>query len=165
MRGLRERFRPRLPGAAAAPAPSPGRAAGAVPGSPPGDPRGRKLAAWVLEGRQGEGCVYGSRRVPPPSPVPKYFPFINVLILFPSSSAFSSPLHIGKSLKTLMSKGILQVHPPICDCPGCRISSPVVRLLLNYVLWLRHLPSPLPPSLKKKGEKIPLLLCWWSRDL
>lgn len=33
----------------------------------------------------------------------------------------------GKSLKTLMSKGILQVHPPICDCPGCRISSPVVR--------------------------------------
>lgn len=36
----------------------------------------------------------------------------------------------GKSLKTLMSKGILQVHPPICDCPGCRISSPVVRLVL-----------------------------------
>nr|XP_011768595.2 sterile alpha motif domain-containing protein 11 isoform X2 [Macaca nemestrina] len=35
--------------------------------------------------------------------------------------------HKGKSLKTLMSKGILQVHPPICDCPGCRISSPVVR--------------------------------------
>ncbi|XP_055471096.1 sterile alpha motif domain-containing protein 11 isoform X3 [Psammomys obesus] len=33
----------------------------------------------------------------------------------------------GKSLKTLMSKGILQVHPPICDCPGCRISSPVNR--------------------------------------
>lgn len=37
------------------------------------------------------------------------------------------PSPIGKSLKTLMSKGILQVHPPICDCPGCRISSPVVR--------------------------------------
>lgn len=37
------------------------------------------------------------------------------------------PLLTGKSLKTLMSKGILQVHPPICDCPGCRISSPVVR--------------------------------------
>ncbi|XP_051027082.1 sterile alpha motif domain-containing protein 11 isoform X2 [Acomys russatus] len=35
--------------------------------------------------------------------------------------------HKGKSLKTLMSKGILQVHPPICDCPGCRISSPVNR--------------------------------------
>lgn len=34
----------------------------------------------------------------------------------------------GKSLKTLMSKGILQVHPPICDCPGCRISSPVVGI-------------------------------------
>uniref|UniRef100_A0A803YAK1 Sterile alpha motif domain containing 11 n=1 Tax=Meleagris gallopavo TaxID=9103 RepID=A0A803YAK1_MELGA len=33
-----------------------------------------------------------------------------------------------------MSKGILQVHPPICDCPGCRISSPVVRRLFNYVL-------------------------------
>uniref|UniRef100_UPI00358EA016 sterile alpha motif domain-containing protein 11-like isoform X2 n=1 Tax=Myxine glutinosa TaxID=7769 RepID=UPI00358EA016 len=35
--------------------------------------------------------------------------------------------HRGKSLKTLMSKGVLQVHPPICDCPGCRISSPVNR--------------------------------------
>ena len=35
-----------------------------------------------------------------------------------------------------MSKGILQVHPPICDCPGCRISSPVVReihLLSHFV--------------------------------
>lgn len=30
-----------------------------------------------------------------------------------------------------MSKGILQVHPPICDCPGCRISSPVVRSSLT----------------------------------
>lgn len=39
----------------------------------------------------------------------------------------ASLLLAGKSLKTLMSKGILQVHPPICDCPGCRISSPVVR--------------------------------------
>lgn len=39
----------------------------------------------------------------------------------------ASTLLTGKSLKTLMSKGILQVHPPICDCPGCRISSPVVR--------------------------------------
>lgn len=43
----------------------------------------------------------------------------------------------GKSLKTLMSKGILQVHPPICDCPGCRISSPVVRIshLLSYCCY------------------------------
>ncbi|KAG7249131.1 hypothetical protein CRUP_004828, partial [Coryphaenoides rupestris] len=42
--------------------------------------------------------------------------------------------HKGKSLKTLMSKGILQVHPPICDCPGCRISSPVA--------WLESLTGP-----------------------
>lgn len=52
--------------------------------------------------------------------------------LHPGSATHSltgpaSPLLAGKSLKTLMSKGILQVHPPICDCPGCRISSPVVR--------------------------------------
>ncbi|XP_066266406.1 sterile alpha motif domain-containing protein 11-like [Branchiostoma lanceolatum] len=39
--------------------------------------------------------------------------------------------HKGKSLKTLMAKGILQVHPPICDCPGCRISSPVAAMLQN----------------------------------
>jgi len=34
-----------------------------------------------------------------------------------------------------MSKGILQVHPPICDCPGCRISSPVVSLQFNLVYF------------------------------
>uniref|UniRef100_T1IP71 SAND domain-containing protein n=1 Tax=Strigamia maritima TaxID=126957 RepID=T1IP71_STRMM len=33
--------------------------------------------------------------------------------------------HHGKSMKLLLSKGILAVHPPICDCDGCRISSPV----------------------------------------
>ncbi|XP_034609493.1 sterile alpha motif domain-containing protein 11 isoform X3 [Trachemys scripta elegans] len=43
--------------------------------------------------------------------------------------------HKGKSLKTLMSKGILQVHPPICDCPGCRISSPVD----SHPLGFKHL--------------------------
>ena len=32
----------------------------------------------------------------------------------------------GKSLKSLIAQGFLKVHPPICDCPGCRVSSPVV---------------------------------------
>lgn len=32
----------------------------------------------------------------------------------------------GKSLKSLIGRGLLKVHPPICDCLGCRISSPVV---------------------------------------
>lgn len=163
-RRLRERLRQRLRGAAAAPAPGPGRAVGAagaagagraeeaagtarvVPRSPPRGPAGHKFGCrgrrgWCREAARG-GCLYGSRCVPPPlPPVSKYFPFISVLILFLLLLLFSPPLHTGKSLKTLMSKGILQVHPPICDCPGCRISSPVVRLLLNYVLWLRHLPS------------------------
>ena len=34
--------------------------------------------------------------------------------------------HCGKSMKLLLTKGILTTHPPICDCDGCRISSPVV---------------------------------------
>ena len=34
--------------------------------------------------------------------------------------------HHGKSMKLLLTKGILTTHPPICDCDGCRISSPVV---------------------------------------
>lgn len=34
--------------------------------------------------------------------------------------------HKGKSLKSLIAQGFLKVHPPICDCPGCRVSSPVV---------------------------------------
>ena len=36
--------------------------------------------------------------------------------------------HCGKSMKLLLTKGILTTHPPICDCDGCRISSPVVSL-------------------------------------
>ncbi|KAM5142203.1 sterile alpha motif domain-containing protein 11 isoform 3-T3 [Mantella aurantiaca] len=55
--------------------------------------------------------------------------------------------HKGKSLKTLMSKGILQVHPPICDCPGCRISSPVNRGRLAEKRSI-----PLPPSRIPKKE-------------
>lgn len=37
--------------------------------------------------------------------------------------------HKGKSLKSLIAQGFLKVHPPICDCPGCRVSSPVVSFL------------------------------------
>ncbi|NXH50178.1 SAM11 protein, partial [Dicaeum eximium] len=46
-----------------------------------------------------------------------------------------------------MSKGILQVHPPICDCPGCRISSPVNRGRLAEKRTI-----PLPPSRVPKKE-------------
>nr|XP_045238445.1 sterile alpha motif domain-containing protein 11 isoform X11 [Macaca fascicularis] len=53
----------------------------------------------------------------------------------------------GKSLKTLMSKGILQVHPPICDCPGCRISSPVNR---GRLADKRTVALPAARSLKKE---------------
>ena len=35
----------------------------------------------------------------------------------------------GKSLKSLIGRGLIKVHPPICDCLGCRISSPVVSSL------------------------------------
>ncbi|KAJ8391944.1 hypothetical protein AAFF_G00084150 [Aldrovandia affinis] len=55
--------------------------------------------------------------------------------------------HKGKSLKTLMSKGILQVHPPICDCPGCRISSPVNRGRLA-----EKRTTPFPPTRVPKKE-------------
>uniref|UniRef100_A0A803SY28 Sterile alpha motif domain containing 11 n=1 Tax=Anolis carolinensis TaxID=28377 RepID=A0A803SY28_ANOCA len=46
-----------------------------------------------------------------------------------------------------MSKGILQVHPPICDCPGCRISSPVNRGRLAEKRTI-----PLPPTRTPKKE-------------
>ena len=42
--------------------------------------------------------------------------------------------HKGKSLKSLIGQGFLKVHPPICDCPGCRVSSPVVSFLLYPIL-------------------------------
>ena len=38
----------------------------------------------------------------------------------------------GKSLKSLIARGLVQVHPPICDCLGCRISSPVVSFTLHF---------------------------------
>ncbi|XP_023048576.1 sterile alpha motif domain-containing protein 11 isoform X4 [Piliocolobus tephrosceles] len=46
-----------------------------------------------------------------------------------------------------MSKGILQVHPPICDCPGCRISSPVNR---GRLADKRTVVLPAARSLKKE---------------
>uniref|UniRef100_A0A8D0HVT9 Sterile alpha motif domain containing 11 n=1 Tax=Sphenodon punctatus TaxID=8508 RepID=A0A8D0HVT9_SPHPU len=46
-----------------------------------------------------------------------------------------------------MSKGILQVHPPIFDCPGCRISSPVNRGRLAEKRTI-----PLPPTRIPKKE-------------
>uniref|UniRef100_UPI00398F0BA9 sterile alpha motif domain-containing protein 11 isoform X2 n=1 Tax=Pristiophorus japonicus TaxID=55135 RepID=UPI00398F0BA9 len=46
-----------------------------------------------------------------------------------------------------MSKGVLQVHPPICDCPGCRISSPVNRGRLAEKRTI-----PLPPTRVPKKE-------------
>lgn len=39
--------------------------------------------------------------------------------------------HKGKSLKSLIAQGFLKVHPPICDCPGCRVSSPVVSTTIS----------------------------------
>ncbi|XP_059944721.1 sterile alpha motif domain-containing protein 11 isoform X3 [Mesoplodon densirostris] len=64
--------------------------------------------------------------------------------------------HKGKSLKTLMSKGILQVHPPICDCPGCRISSPNRgRLADKRTVALppaRVLKKELTPSFSASGD-------------
>ncbi|XP_077007753.1 sterile alpha motif domain-containing protein 11 isoform X2 [Tamandua tetradactyla] len=51
-----------------------------------------------------------------------------------------------------MSKGILQVHPPICDCPGCRISSPVNRGRLAD-----KRTTALPPTRAQKEELPPSL--------
>uniref|UniRef100_A0A8C9AWX3 Sterile alpha motif domain containing 11 n=1 Tax=Phocoena sinus TaxID=42100 RepID=A0A8C9AWX3_PHOSS len=56
-----------------------------------------------------------------------------------------------------MSKGILQVHPPICDCPGCRISSPVNRgrLADKRTVALppdRVLKKELTPSFSASGD-------------
>ena len=44
--------------------------------------------------------------------------------------------HAGKSMKLLLTKGILSTHPPICDCEGCRMSSPVVSSFLVLIILL-----------------------------
>ncbi|XP_076315859.1 uncharacterized protein LOC143228493 [Tachypleus tridentatus] len=44
--------------------------------------------------------------------------------------------HHGKSMKLLLSKGILAVHPPDCDCRGCRISSPVKLIVTPYIIMM-----------------------------
>ena len=37
-------------------------------------------------------------------------------------------------MKLLLTKGILSTHPPICDCEGCRMSSPVVSQVPFFIL-------------------------------
>ena len=41
--------------------------------------------------------------------------------------------HHGKSLKLLLAKGILTVHPTMCDCEGCRIGAVLVS---GYILCI-----------------------------
>lgn len=48
----------------------------------------------------------------------------------------------GKSLKSLIARGLIKVHPPICDCLGCRISSPVNRGRLASKCSVSSPPSP-----------------------
>ncbi|KAK3781537.1 hypothetical protein RRG08_054876 [Elysia crispata] len=43
--------------------------------------------------------------------------------------------HHGKSLKLLLAKGILNVHPTMCDCDGCRQGA---------TLWIYSLPNTHP---------------------
>lgn len=38
--------------------------------------------------------------------------------------------HHGKSLKLLLAKGILNVHPTMCDCDGCRQGATLVSILV-----------------------------------
>ncbi|XP_070390166.1 sterile alpha motif domain-containing protein 11-like isoform X1 [Dermacentor albipictus] len=45
--------------------------------------------------------------------------------------------HHGKSMKLLLAKGVLSVHPPVCDCSGCRIGSPLQQSLGSTVGGLR----------------------------
>ena len=42
--------------------------------------------------------------------------------------------HCGKSMKLLLTKGILTTHPPICDCDGCRITSPLPQVQSEFVM-------------------------------
>ena len=43
--------------------------------------------------------------------------------------------HHGKSMKLLLTKGIMSVHPPVCDCDGCRVNvvSSNFHLLLLFL--------------------------------
>ena len=43
-------------------------------------------------------------------------------------------------MKLLLTKGILNTHPPICDCDGCRISSPIPQVQ----------PTPMTPQLQQQ---------------
>ncbi|XP_028394259.1 uncharacterized protein LOC114518466 [Dendronephthya gigantea] len=67
--------------------------------------------------------------------------------------------HKGKSLKSLIAQGFLKVHPPICDCPGCRVSSPVNRTRLADKCGFSKLPSYLAE--KSMAEGFPTM---WRRS-
>ena len=40
--------------------------------------------------------------------------------------------HNGKSIKLLLTKGAISVHPTVCDCSECRATSPVVSTPRSY---------------------------------
>lgn len=63
----------------------------------------------------------------------------------------------GKSLKSLIARGLIKVHPPICDCLGCRISSPVNRGRLASKCSVSSPPSPT----RKRKESSKAL---WRQD-
>ncbi|GFN79797.1 sterile alpha motif domain-containing 11 [Plakobranchus ocellatus] len=47
--------------------------------------------------------------------------------------------HHGKSLKLLLAKGILNVHPTMCDCDGCRQGATLVsNAIYSYVHYLSY---------------------------
>ena len=49
--------------------------------------------------------------------------------------------HCGKSMKLLLTKGILTTHPPICDCDGCRISSPIPHSTSEQLIQMQQAVS------------------------
>ncbi|XP_031572475.1 uncharacterized protein LOC116306534 [Actinia tenebrosa] len=64
----------------------------------------------------------------------------------------------GKSLKSLIARGLIKVHPPICDCLGCRISSPVNRGRLASKCGVA------PPSPRSRKRDVSKSLSCWSHE-
>jgi hypothetical protein len=52
--------------------------------------------------------------------------------------------HHGKSLKLLLAKGIINVHPTMCDCEGCRVGAVLVSncpnslFVYSLIDWLSY---------------------------
>ncbi|XP_076819105.1 uncharacterized protein LOC143464932 isoform X2 [Clavelina lepadiformis] len=84
-----------------------------------GGNKGRLYVTKLCQGSKGQSILFNDEWM-----TPNEFQFISGRET--AKDWKRSIRHCGKSLKTLMTKGILQMHPPVCECNYCKGHGPAL---------------------------------------